>query len=597
MTGKDQVIAAIQQKMESAKESILRLPNVVGIGVGLKRVRGKPTDELAIVVFVRVKPPEIKDADRIPGEIDGVKTDVFEVGEVVPHANKTRIRPAPGGVSVGNATSLASMGTYGCLLETTMEPNRYILSNNHVIANSNIGSVGNFSPQEMPPGSGIFTLLHTGDPILQPAPADGGSLLDEVGKLYRFPLLAVDQVVDCAIARTKSTTLSDATNRAVQLDGFAEAHQIPGWFGTENQGGGIAAADISGNGRPDLIVFHIDHPGGGNAGFYRIGWDLDNLGKVTGGWTTHMPVPGWFGTENQGGGIAVADISGKGGRDLVVFHIDHPGGGNAGFYRIGWNLDAAGIVTGGWTAPISIPGWFGTENQGGGIAVADISGKGGRDLVVFHIDHPGGGNAGFYRIGWNLDTAGIVTGGWTAPIPVPGWFGHETQGAGIAVADVNGDAVLELVVCHVDNPTGAAQAPQVYNFPSKSDENSMYYRVERGAAERLRHQLGAVAHAPGRRGLDGHGDPGRERRPRRLHGRRSPRLPRLPHRQSVGRQPGLLSRLALDVSGRPALGRIAERDGRGQARRARLEERPNHGDDQRRRGRRLGLDANQLRAL
>ena len=144
MTDKDQDIAAIRQKMESCKESILRLPNVVGIGVGMKRVRGKPTDELAIVVFVRVKPPEIKDADRIPGEIDGVKTDVIEVGEVVPHANTTRIRPAPGGVSVGNATSLASIGTYGCLLETTMEPNRYILSNNHVIANSNIGSVGNF---------------------------------------------------------------------------------------------------------------------------------------------------------------------------------------------------------------------------------------------------------------------------------------------------------------------------------------------------------------------------------------------------------------------------------------------------------------------
>ena len=102
-----------------------------------------------------------------------------------------------------------------------------------------------------------------------------------------------------------------------------------------------------------------------------------------------------------------------------MFHIDHPGGGNTGFYRIGWDLDAAGIVTGGWTAPIPIPGWFGTENQGGGIAVADIRGNGRRDLVVFHIDHPGGGNAGFYRIGWDLDLQGIVTGGWTAPHPRP----------------------------------------------------------------------------------------------------------------------------------------------------------------------------------
>ena len=81
MTDKDQEIAAIRKKMESSRESILRLPNVAGIGIGMKRVRGTPTDELAIVVFVRVKTSKVKDADRIPAEIDGVKTDVIEVGE------------------------------------------------------------------------------------------------------------------------------------------------------------------------------------------------------------------------------------------------------------------------------------------------------------------------------------------------------------------------------------------------------------------------------------------------------------------------------------------------------------------------------------
>jgi hypothetical protein len=83
-------------------------------------------------VLVRVKTSKIKDVDRIPREIDGVKTDVIEV---VAHANTTRILPAPGGVSICNATSLTSTGTYGCLLRRTMEPNLYILSNNHVFAN------------------------------------------------------------------------------------------------------------------------------------------------------------------------------------------------------------------------------------------------------------------------------------------------------------------------------------------------------------------------------------------------------------------------------------------------------------------------------
>src|SRR5712691_4210018 len=148
-------------------------------------------------------------------------------------------------------------------------------------------------------------------------------------------------------------------------------------------GARLAVADINRNGRPDLVVFHIDHPSGGNHGFYRIGWDTDSTFHPTGGWTAPLPIPGWFGNENQGGGVAVADIRGTGKRDLVVFHIDHPSGGNHGFYRIGWDLDTAGHPVGGWTAPIQIPGWFGNENQGGGIAVADLKGTGKRDLIVF----------------------------------------------------------------------------------------------------------------------------------------------------------------------------------------------------------------------
>ena len=60
-------------------------------------------------------------------------------------------------------------------------------------------------------------------------------------------------------------------------------------------------------------------------------------------------VPDWFSTENQGGGIAVADLKGDGTQDLVVFMIDHPAGQNRGVYRVGRSLDASGNVTGGWT--------------------------------------------------------------------------------------------------------------------------------------------------------------------------------------------------------------------------------------------------------
>ena len=231
--------------------------------------------------------------------------------------------------------------------------------------------------------------------------------------------------------------------------------EVGGWFGEENQGGDIAVGDISGNGMPDLVVFFIDHPGGGNNGYYRIGWDIDVNGFVTNNYTSAIPIPGWFGNETQGGGVALANVGHGPALDLVVFHIDHPSGGNVGYYRIGWDLDGTGVVKGGWTMPIQVPGWFGNESSDGAIAVADINKNGKPDLIVMHVDNPGGANQAYYRIGWDIDASGVAAGGWTPPIPIPGGFGDETQGAGIAVSDMKSDGTIDLVVFHIDNPGGA----------------------------------------------------------------------------------------------------------------------------------------------
>jgi hypothetical protein len=242
---------------------------------------------------------------------------------------------------------------------------------------------------------------------------------------------------------------------------WSELKAVPGWFGAEDQGADIALADVSGNGLPDLVVFHVDNPGGENHGYYRIGWSVDAGGDVTGGWSSVEAVPGWFGAEDQGAGIAIADISGSGRPDLVVFHVDNPGGENHGYYRIGWDLDTTGKVTGGWSGIKAVPGWFGAEDQGAGIALTDISGNGRPDLVVFHLDNPGGENHGYYRIGWNLNAAGDVTGAlgtlWSDVRPVPGWFGSEDQGAAISLGDARGTGQIDIVVYHIDNPVGENQ--------------------------------------------------------------------------------------------------------------------------------------------
>lgn len=61
-----------------ARDALMRLPNVVGVGVGPKLVDGKPVGEVAIKVYVRRKVPteSLLPEERVPNEIEGVPTDV-----------------------------------------------------------------------------------------------------------------------------------------------------------------------------------------------------------------------------------------------------------------------------------------------------------------------------------------------------------------------------------------------------------------------------------------------------------------------------------------------------------------------------------------
>ncbi|MEP6886890.1 MAG: hypothetical protein ABI945_01055, partial [Nitrospirales bacterium] len=57
----------------------------------------------------------------------------------------------------------------------------------------------------------------------------------------------------------------------------ADYVQIPDWFSAENQGSGIAVADLANNGQKDLVVFMVDAPAGQNRGLFRIGRESHNL--------------------------------------------------------------------------------------------------------------------------------------------------------------------------------------------------------------------------------------------------------------------------------------------------------------------------------
>jgi hypothetical protein len=122
------------------------------------------------------------------------------------------------------------------------------------------------------------------------------------------------------------------------VNGWCGLKQIdPGhWIGSHSQGTDISIADLNNNGRPDLVFYHIDDPDLHNYSYYRIGFDLDELGNVQGGWSAIARIPGTTGYHNQGGGIAVNPVFFSNGlHDLWAFVIDNPPQWNNGLLAIG----------------------------------------------------------------------------------------------------------------------------------------------------------------------------------------------------------------------------------------------------------------------
>lgn len=175
----------VRQAKTFHKAALLNRPNVVGVGVGYKTTGKRETDELCVIVMVQQKlPPAGLPLEAIiPQEVAGVRTDVIQVGFVRALDVPTdRWRPAPGGVSLGHYQITA--GTLGGVVYDRQTGERLILSNNHVLANSNNA--------------------RRGDPILQPGPTDGGQLgPDTIALLERFaPIRYTSEPPTCTVAKT-----------------------------------------------------------------------------------------------------------------------------------------------------------------------------------------------------------------------------------------------------------------------------------------------------------------------------------------------------------------------------------------------------------
>lgn len=165
---------ALQLIKQQAEKELAKKENVVAVGIGEKETGGENTGETVIKVFVQKKrdPSELTANDLVPEEVNGVKTDVVEIGEIRAHtvstdeeANKVskrkQVRPLMGGIS--GMWCKGSACTLGAIVYKNGKA--YGLTNTHCA---------------FPHWDGA----KIGDAFLQPSPNDGGELEDdEIGKV------------------------------------------------------------------------------------------------------------------------------------------------------------------------------------------------------------------------------------------------------------------------------------------------------------------------------------------------------------------------------------------------------------------------------
>ena len=179
--GMAKVTTAHRTACANAEAQLESHPNVVSIGIGFKYKGGVRTDEVCIVVGVKKKLPEaqVPAGELIARTVSGVNTDVIEYGEIKALADVMDVhtqsltqkrRPCPPGYSVGHPQ--VSAGTLGAWVHRGPGDEHYILSNNHIIANSNDAVLG--------------------DCIRQPGRADGGTDDDRFARLTEYVRIRFD---------------------------------------------------------------------------------------------------------------------------------------------------------------------------------------------------------------------------------------------------------------------------------------------------------------------------------------------------------------------------------------------------------------------
>jgi hypothetical protein len=173
-------LSAAAKRIHSARQAraafvrqAFAIPNILAVGVGFRNREREGLKELCLICSVDRKRPlnELSEKERVPRSFGDFRVDVKEAGRfrALGAAQAERLRPARPGSSIAHVDVTA--GTFGCVVSRNGQ--RFMLSNNHVLANGNRARLGSV--------------------VTQPGKHDGGDARrDAIAKLVEFIPLAYD---------------------------------------------------------------------------------------------------------------------------------------------------------------------------------------------------------------------------------------------------------------------------------------------------------------------------------------------------------------------------------------------------------------------
>ena len=175
-------------------------------------------------------------------------------------------------------------------------------------------------------------------------------------------------------------------------------------LGWEADGAGLAIGNLDANPRPDAIFMAYDDPAGANTFRYKIGYNLDALGRAQ--YFSAPIIVSGLGSEADGASIELRNLDNDPRPDAVFMAYDDPSGANTFRFKIAYNLSPSGQATS-WSSPMEVSG-LGSEADGAGIALQDLNRDGVDEFVFMAYDDPQGANEFRFLIHQAATTVAIV---------------------------------------------------------------------------------------------------------------------------------------------------------------------------------------------